>query len=115
MQRPALRVEEGAPRAFGCSAEEGIAAQAALIDDRRLPDRAVGIDYDLDLDDEIFRVAGACRHAPTARDLVADHVEFAHCELASERSLGLRGRSRGSDPRVLRRRIRGWRGTRRRQ
>ncbi len=115
MERPALRVEKGAPRAFGRRAEERIAAQAPLIDDRRLPDGAVGIDRHLYLDDEILCVAGAGRNVPAARDLVADRVEFARGELASERSLRLRGRPRGCDPRVLWRRIGRRRGMQRRQ
>src|SRR5262245_123339 len=90
MQWSTLRVEKCAPRTFGGGAVRRVAARAALVDNRRLPDGAVGIDHDLYLDDEVLGVADTGGDVPAPGDLVADRVEFAGRELAAEWGLGLR-------------------------
>ena len=89
MQWPAQRIKEGPSRALGRRAIERI-AEPPLIDDRRLTDRAVRIDRDPDFDDEILGIASARWNVPAARDLLPHQVYFARCNLAAERSTGLR-------------------------
>src|SRR5262249_20068876 len=88
VQWPAQRIEEGASRAFCGRAVKWI-AQSALIDDRRLPYRAVGIDGDPDFDDEIFGVARTRGNVPAPCDLLPYQVYFACCNLAAQRRSGL--------------------------
>ena len=74
---------------FGRGAERGVACHARSVDDPRLPNGAVGLERNLDLDDEIFGVARSCGDVPATLDLLADEIDLARRQLRPARRLRL--------------------------
>src|SRR5208282_1006300 len=93
LERLALEYSTG--RTLRRRAEEAVALHARLIDDARLAHRAVRIESNVDLDDEILGILRPGGHVPAFLDLLAHRIDLAHRHLVVER--GGRARARLSE------------------